>query len=138
MKIHTVGGVIPPGQEVMTIVPNDDPLLLEARIQTHEVDQVKIGQRAMARISAFKQHASTELAGSVIDISPDRSQDERTGLSYFSVKVAIDPGEEKKLGGKRLTAGLPADVFIRGETRRVITYLTQPLLDQMGSTFREE
>ncbi len=71
-------------------------------------------------------------------MSPDQSEDERTGQPYFTVKIALAPGERAKLGEKQLVPGLPADVFIRGESRRVITYLTQPLRDQMAFAFREE
>jgi HlyD family secretion protein len=138
LKIHTVGGVIPPGQTIMTIVPDDEPLLLLARIKPSEVDQVKIGQKATARISAFDNQAAPELDGTVLNVSADRSQDQRTGVSFFTLKIEIAKGQEAKLIGKRLTAGLPADVFIRGEARRVITYLTKPLLDQMAFTFKEE
>ena len=138
LQAHTVGGVIKPGQPVMTIVPDDDPLLVTARIKPTEIDQVHTGQKASVRISAFKQKVSPELDGEVINVAADRSLDERTGQTFFEVKIAISPGQHAKLGPKKLTPGLPADVFIKGEPRRVITYLTQPLTDQIGLTFREE
>lgn len=138
LKIHTVGGVIAPGQTIMTIIPDNEPLLLLARIKPTEIDQVKIGQKATARISAFGRRAAPELDGTVVGVAADRSQDERTGQAFFTVRIEIAPGQDVKLGGKHLTAGLPADVFIRGDRRRVITYLTKPLFDQMALTFKEE
>lgn len=138
LQAHTVGGVIKPGQAVMMIVPHDDPLEVVAQIKTTEVDQVKISQKASVRISALDHQASPELDGTVIGVSPDRSIDERSGLAFFKVRVSIAPGQHAKLKGKRLTAGLPAEVFIRGNSRRVISYLTQPLRDQIGLTFKEE
>ena len=138
MNAHTVGGVISPGQRVMQIVPDNDSLLVMAKIEPNEVDQVKIGQRALVRVSAFDQQAPPELDGSVVGVSPDRSQDERTGIAYFSVRIAIDAGQSHKLGQKHLTPGLPADVFIRGQERRVISYLTQPIREQMSFAMREE
>jgi HlyD family secretion protein len=138
LKAHTVGGVIKPGEAVMTIVPNDDPLLVVARIRPGEVDQVAAGQKAAVRISAFKRQKSPELDGEVINVAADRSLDERSGQTFFEVKIKVLPGQEEKLGDKKLTAGLPAEVFIKGEPRRVITYLTQPLTDQIGLAFREE
>ena len=138
LKIHTVGGVIRPGQTVMSVIPQDELLLVSAKIQTHEIDQVFIGQPAVVRIGAFKQRITPELEATVTGISPDESKDEASGQSFFSAKIAIKASELKKLGGKKLTPGLPAEVFIQGKKRRVITYLTQPLADQMALTFREE
>lgn len=138
MQIFTVGGVIKSGQTLMSVIPKDELLLVSAKIQTHEIDQVYIGQKALVRIGAFKQRVTPELEATVTGISPDETQDEKTGQSFFSAKIAIKPGELVKLGKKQLTPGLPAEVFIQGKKRRVITYLTQPLADQMALTFREE
>ena len=134
----TVGGVIAPGQVVMKNIPDNEPLELHARIRTSERDQVQLGQKATARITALDNTVSPELTGEVATVAADRSEDERTGIAYFTVKIALDPDQDHKLGNKRLTPGLPADVFIKGESRLVITYLTQPLMDQIAHTFREE
>ncbi len=138
MQIFTVGGVIKSGQTLMSVIPRDELLLVSAKIQTHEIDQVHIGQKALVRIGAFKQRVTPELEATVTGISPDETRDEKTGQSFFSAKIAIKPEELVKLGKKQLTPGLPAEVFIQGKKRRVITYLTQPLADQMALTFREE
>ena len=138
VKIHTVGGVIRPGQTVMSVIPQSDPLIVKARIATHEVDQVNIGQEATVRISAFKQRITPELTAKVVGLSPDESKDERSGQAFFSAKISIAPEERKKLGGKQLTPGLPAEVFIRGQSRTVMSYLTQPLFDQFRRVFHEE
>jgi HlyD family secretion protein len=61
----------------------------------------------------------------------------QSGQAYFTVTIAIAPGERRKLEGKELTPGLPAEVLIRGDSRRIITYLTQPLTDKLAITFRE-
>jgi len=138
VQIHTVGGMIKPGQTLMSVIPQDELLVVSAKIQTHEIDQVFIGQPAVVKIDAFKQRITPELDAILTGVSPDESTDEKTGLSFFSAKVAIKPSEISKLNGKQLTPGLPAEVFIKGKKRTVITYLTQPLLDQMALTFREE
>jgi HlyD family secretion protein len=138
MQIFTVGGVIKSGQTLMSVIPQNELLLVSAKIQTHEIDQVYIGQPAIVRISAFKQRVTPELEAVVTGVSPDETKDEATGQSFFSAKIAIKAEEIAKLGKKQLTPGLPAEIFIQGKKRRVITYLTQPLLDQMALTFREE
>jgi HlyD family secretion protein len=138
LAIHTVGGVVSPGQKLMSIIPNSDPLIVSAKIKPSDVDQVHVGQRATVRVSAFKLPTTPELEGEVINVSPDRSVDGRSGESFFNVTVALEPGEQHKIAGKELTPGLPAEVLIRGEARRVIAYLVQPLADRLAVTFREE
>jgi HlyD family secretion protein len=136
--VHTVGGVIGPGNKLMSIIPVSDPLIMNARIRLDEVDQVHVGQRATVRVSAFKLAVTPELEGQVTNVSPDKVLDGQSGEAFFTVKIAIDPGERHKLQGKELTPGLPAEVLIRGEARRVISYLTQPLTNRLAVTFREE
>ncbi len=138
LAVHTVGGIINPGQKLMSIIPNTDPLVVNARIRLDEIDQVHIGQRATIRVSSFKLPVAPELEGEVTNLSPDKVVDGQTGQSFFTVRIAIDPGERSKLQGKELTPGLPAEVLIRGETRRVIAYLMQPLTDKIALAFREK
>jgi HlyD family secretion protein len=138
LAIHTVGGIIGAGQTVMSIIPNTDPLIVTAKIRPDEIDQVHVGQPATVRLSSFKLATPPELEGTVTGVSPDQVKDERSGGAYFSVKIEVPREEESKLQGKELTPGLPAEVLIRGEPRRVITYLTQPLTDKLGLAFREK
>jgi HlyD family secretion protein len=138
LAIHTVGGVVSPGQKLMSIIPSSDPLIVSAKIRPSDIDQVHVGQRATVRVSAFKLPTTPELEGKVVNVSPDRSIDGRSGEAFFNVTVALEPGEHNKIAGKELTPGLPADVLILGESRRVITYLIQPLADRLAVTFREE
>jgi HlyD family secretion protein len=121
----------------MSIIPNTEPLLVSAKIKPEDVDQVHVGQAATIRVSSFKLPVTPELDSAVTSLSPDRVVD-NTGQAYFSVKIAVAPGELSKLQGKDLTPGLPAEVMIRGEPRRVITYLTQPLTEKLALAFREK
>jgi HlyD family secretion protein len=138
LTIHTVGGIVAPGQVLMSIIPTTDPLIVTAKILPEDIDQVHVGQMATVRISAFKLATPPELEGTVTGVSADKVTDERSGLGYFSVKIRVPETERVKLDGKELTPGLPAEVLIRGESRRVITYLTQPLTDKIGLAFREK
>lgn len=138
LAIHTIGGVISPGQTVMSIIPNDDPLVVTAKIRPDEVDEVHPGQPATVRLSSLKLPTPPELEGAVVNVSPDQLKDEHTGQAYFMVKIDIPVDEVTKLHGKELFPGMPAEVLIRGEARRVIAYLTQPLTDKLGLVFREK
>lgn len=138
LAVHTVGGVISPGQVVMSVIPSSEPLVVSASIAPADIDQVHIGQEATVKISAFKLPVIPELTGEVISMSPDQVVDPKTGLAHFTVKIGIAPEERTKLEGKELTPGLPADVFIVGESRTVITYLTQPFTEKLDMAFREK
>jgi HlyD family secretion protein len=138
LAIHTVGGIIGPGQTVMSIIPNNDPLVVSAKIRPDDIDQVRVGQPATVRISSFHMATPPELEGKVTNVSADQVKDDHSGMPYFTVSVAVAPEEEAKLEGHELTPGLPAEVLLRGESRRVITYLTQPLTDKIGLAFREK
>ncbi|PSC05536.1 HlyD family type I secretion periplasmic adaptor subunit [Alsobacter soli] len=138
LAVHTVGGIVAPGQKLMSIIPTTDPLLVNARIPPDEIDQVRVGQDAVVRISAFKLPVTPELNGHVTGVSADQVVDDHTGQPYFSVKIAIAPGERSKLQGKDLVPGLPAEVMILGEPRRVITYLVQPITDKLNLALREK
>ncbi|MGO9758859.1 MAG: HlyD family type I secretion periplasmic adaptor subunit [Roseiarcus sp.] len=138
LTVHTIGGVISPGQSVMSIVPNSDPLLVTAKIRPDEVDEVHQGQHATVRLSSLKLATPPELDGTVSSISPDQLKDDRTGQPYFMVKIDVPVDQMTKLQGKELFPGMPAEVLIRGEARRVIAYLTQPLTDKLGLVFREK
>jgi HlyD family secretion protein len=137
MAIHTVGGIVAPGQTIMSIIPNTEPLLVTAKISPEDHDQVHVEQAATVRISSFKLAVTPELNSRVQSVSPDEVVG-NSGQKFFTIKIAIEPGEQSKLQGKELTPGLPAEVMIRGESRRVITYLTQPLTEKLTLAFREK
>ena len=138
LAVHTVGGVMSPGQTVMSIIPKGDRLLVTAKISPSEIDEVHPGQPATVRLSSLKLPTPPELAGTVASVSPDQLKDEHTGQAYFKVQIDISPDEATKLQGKELFPGMPAEVLIRGEARRVIAYLTHPLTDKLGLVFREK
>lgn len=137
LAVHTVGGVVGPGEVLMYIIPESDELVIEARIPPQEIDQLYIGQEAMVRFSAFNQRTTPELQGTVARISGDLTMDPRTGLTYYTVRIRVAEDEVARLG-QRLVAGMPVEAFIRTGERTVLTYLTKPLTDQMDRAFREE
>ena len=78
MSVHTVGGVVAPGEAMMMIVPVGDTLDVEARIAPQMIDQVHVGQTAVLRFSAFNQRTTPEIDGQVTLVSPDLVQDPKT------------------------------------------------------------
>jgi HlyD family secretion protein len=134
--IHTVGGVIQAGEPVMLIVPEGDALLVEAKISPQEIDQVHPGQRAVLRFPAFNQRTTPELSGEVVRIGADVTQDDRKNESYYTVRIRVPDDELQRLGGQKLLAGMPVEVFLQTEPRTALSYLVKPMQDQITRAFR--
>ena len=136
--IHTVGGVIPAGGDtIMLIVPYADNLAVEAKVAPQDIDQLRIGQRAVLRFSAFSQRTTPELNGVVSRISADTTADQRTGQSYYTIRIVTSPNEIDGLGEVKLVPGMPVEAFVQTGERKVLSYLVKPLQDQIARAFRE-
>ena len=136
--VHTVGGVITAGEPIMLIVPNADKLQVEARVHPQDIDQVQIGQPAVLRFSAFNLRTTPEINGAVTRVSADTTTDQRTGQSYYTIRVALPADTAKQLGDVKLLPGMPVETFVQTGDRTVISYLMKPLRDQFMRAFREK
>jgi HlyD family secretion protein len=137
LSVHTVGGVIAPGEQIMLIVPDADALAVDVKITPRDIDQVYAGQTATMRFAAFNQKTTPEVEGQVSVLSPDITQDQRTGASYYTARVSLKSQELEKLGGAKLVPGMPVDVFIKTQGRTALSYLIKPLQDQAERAFKE-
>ncbi|HXV31487.1 MAG TPA: HlyD family type I secretion periplasmic adaptor subunit, partial [Sinorhizobium sp.] len=138
LAVHTVNGVVNAGETLMLVVPEADDLTVEARVATHDIDQIRIGQPVEIRFSAFNQRTTPEVEAEVVTVAPDLVTDERSGVSYYPLRIRPKPESLAKLNGLSLYPGMPAEVFIKIADRTVISYLTKPLSDQMRHAFRED
>ncbi|MBY3053544.1 HlyD family type I secretion periplasmic adaptor subunit [Rhizobium leguminosarum] len=138
LSVHTVNGVIDPGQTLMLVVPENNELTVQAKVATRDIDQVHVGQSVDVRFSAFDQRTTPDVAGEITSIAPDIVKDERTGISYYPLRVKPKAESIAKLKTIKLYPGMPAEVFIKIGDRTVISYLTKPLTDQMQHVFRQE
>jgi membrane fusion protein, type I secretion system len=135
-SVHTVGGVIQAGEVVMLVVPDSDVLIIEAKVQPTDVDQIHLGQKAVVRFSAFNRRTTPELNGEVIEIGADVTQDDKRNESYYSVRIQIPDSELARMEGLRPVAGMPVEAFIETSPRTVMSYLVKPMLEQVDRTFR--
>jgi HlyD family secretion protein len=138
LSIHTIGGVIRAGDTIMEIVPDTDDLLVEARLQPQNIDQVRQGQTAFVRFSAFNQRVTPQLTGSVSFVSADTSRDQQTNAPYFTVRVVLPDDERRRLGALQLVPGMPAEVFMQTGSRTMMSYLLKPITEQMNRAFVEQ
>jgi HlyD family secretion protein len=138
LDVHTVGGVVTAGQQIMLIVPAADKLIVEAKVQPQDIDQVRVGQPAVMRFTAFNSRTTPELNGEVVVVSGDVTQDQRTGASYYTARIAVPPSEIARLDAPKLVPGMPVEVFIQTTIRTVVSYFVRPFQDQIAKAFREK
>lgn len=136
--VHTVGGVITAGEPIMLIVPDADKLEVEAKVRPQDIDQVRIGQSAVLRFSAFDIRTTPEINGTVTRVSADTTTDQRTGQNYYTIRIALPLDAEQQLGNIKLLPGMPVEAFVQTGERTVISYLMKPLHDQFMRAFREK
>jgi HlyD family type I secretion membrane fusion protein len=137
LKVHTSGGVISPGEVLMEIVPHADRLVVEGKVRPEDVDRVSVGLATGVKLAAFNQRKTPELQGSVSYMSADAIQDEKTGLTYFVVRVEVPDSQLKRLGGSQIHPGMLADLFIRTGERTFLEYLLKPIADSFDKAWQE-
>jgi len=136
--VHTVGGVITAGDTIMLIVPQSDDLQVEAKVNPQDIDKLQVGQKTLLRLSAFNQRTTPELNGVVSRVQPDVTTDQRTGQSYYTIRVSMPPEEIARLGDAKLIPGMPVEAFVQTGNRTMMSYLMKPLHDQLMRAFREK
>ncbi len=138
LAVHTAGEVIAPGEQIMLIVPEAEALTVEVKINPQDIDQVQLGQPATVRFLSFNWRTTPEINGTVSRISADVTQDPKTGVYFYTVRIAIPQAEISKLGDVKLIPGMPVEAFMQTGERTVLSYLTKPLHDQLMRAFREK
>jgi HlyD family type I secretion membrane fusion protein len=128
-QVHTIGGVVRSGDPLMDLVPVDDDLIINARVNPQNVDVVRPGVEAQVVLTALNRRVTPRLTGVVEDISADRLEDDRSGEAYYEARVRIDRTELGDIDRDELVPGMPVEViFVTGE-RSVVEYLLEPLLE---------
>jgi HlyD family secretion protein len=138
LSVHTVGGVISAGEVLMLIVPDKESLIVNAKLNPKDIDQVYLGQPIMLRFSALNQRTTPEIAGHLSEISADITKDQRTDAAYYTVQATVEPEQIARLGAIKLVPGMPVEVFIQTRARTAASYLVKPLSDQIKRAFREQ
>lgn len=138
LSVHTVGGVISPGESLMLVVPVSDELTIEVHVAPQDIDQLRPGQQAGVRLSAFNMTTTPELDGELRNVSPDLTVDQRTGASHYTAYVTLPKEEVDRLKDLTLTPGMPAEVFFKTTDRTILSYLVKPMRDQVERAFRED
>lgn len=137
LSVHTAAAVISPGEPIMRIVPEHDALVVEAQVDPGDIDQLHVGQSALLRFSAFDVRTTPEIRGTVIGISPDTIQDEKSEKPYYQVRIQLSGKQTARLGEDQLVPGMPVEVFIETQPRTAMSFLVKPFRDEITKAFRE-
>ena len=137
LSIHTLGGVINPGELLMEIVPQRARLVVEALVSLEDIDVVTRGLGAEIRLSSYNYRRVLPIKGNVVTVSADRITDEVTGISAYSIKVELDPESLARNTHIKLYPGMPAEVMILLGERTILEYLLNPIFSSFNKAFRE-
>lgn len=138
LDVFTEGGVIAPGQVLMEIVPQDAPLLVDARAPVELVDKLQPGLDVELLFVAFNQSRTPRVNGKVTLVSADRLLDEKTDQPYYRLRVQVDDDGLRQLQGQTIRPGMPVQAFVRTGERSLLNYLFKPLTDRTHMALVEE
>lgn len=137
LRFTAPGTVIAPREPIADIVPSDPRLVLEARVRTEDVSRIMRDQPADIRFTAYKYRTTELVQGRVSYVSADRLVEQTTNQIYYSVLIEVDPASLAKSGEIRMQAGMPAEVYIKGEDRTPLQYLVEPITQVLRRAGRE-
>ena len=136
LRIFTAGSVIGPRDVLMEIVPQQKRLIVEARIRPEDINHVKHGSEADIRLTAYQSRSTPLVAGTVTYVSGDRLVEQQNGQPYYTVHSDV-PEKSLSDANLKLQAGMPAEVFIRTDTRSALDYLLAPVTTYLRRAMRE-
>lgn len=142
LQVFTQGGIVQAGQKLMEVTPDDQPLIVEAKLPIHLIDKVHEGQPVEMMFTAFNQNRTPHIPGILTVVGDDRIVDDRPQdpklQSYYRMQVEVTPEGEKKLGEHKVRAGMPVEVFVKTGERSLLSYMLKPIFDRAHSALREE
>jgi HlyD family secretion protein len=137
LAVHTVGGVVGPGEVIMGIVPMEESRTIEVHVAPTDIDHVAADQVVLLRFPAFNQRTTPEITGTISRIAAEVSHDTESGTTYYTARVDVADAELAKLKDLKLIAGMPVEAFIQTGTRSALSFLTKPVTDQIARAFKE-
>lgn len=138
LAVHTVGGVVQAGTNMMDIVPENENLRIDAQVPPDLIDKVQTGLDVDIRFPAFNQATTPRIPGIVKTVSADALYDQESKVTYYKAQVEVTAEGMGMLGKNQIKAGMPAEAFILTGERTMLNYLFKPMADRIRSAFNEE
>jgi adhesin transport system membrane fusion protein len=138
VQVTTIGGFVQAGEKIMEVVPMGDKLLVETRVTPKDIAFIKVGDKALVKVTAYDFSSYGGLDGRVVQVSADSIYDEATREAYFNVIVETTRAY-LNAGGRRLpiTPGMMTDTQIITGQKSVLSYLLKPVLRARSDALRE-
>lgn len=135
LRISGPQAVIQPAAPILSIVPQDRPLIVAAQVPPVNIDDVAPGAEVGLHLLGFHDRLARQSRGHVLTVSPDAFRDSQTGRAYYEVRIALDRGSGP--GGRPILPGMPVEAFIRTGARTPFAYLVAPLRDYFNHALHE-
>jgi len=140
VQVTTVGQYVQPGQKIMEVVPLGDKLLVETRVKPSDIAFIKVGDRALVKVTAYDFSIYGGLDGRVVQVSADSIYDEAEKQAYFTVIVETDRAYLQTGSGNSqlpITPGMMTDTQVITGRKSILTYLLKPVLKARSEALRE-
>jgi HlyD family secretion protein len=142
LTVFTVGGVIAPGQKLLDIVPDNSPLVVEAKIKPDDASDLYVGQVTELKFPALHDRNAPIIHGRITRLSADALTDEKAGERFYTAEVTVPAAELANIRSERLKSdalrpGLPVQVLVPLRKRTAFQYLVEPLNQALWRSFRE-
>lgn len=138
LKVHTVGGVILPGRPLMDIVPTDDKLIIDAKVDPKDRDVVRTGLMAEVRFTAFNKRTAVPVKATVLSVSADRLEDKQTSLPYYLARIELLEDPRQALNGGAIHPGMQTEVMIVTGQRTALSYILRPVTRSLNRALKDE
>ncbi|NJO32927.1 MAG: HlyD family type I secretion periplasmic adaptor subunit [Rhodospirillales bacterium] len=137
LRVHSLGAIIRPADPVLYIIPQEQALVITAKIDAYRIDEVFAGRAVVLRFSAFNARTTPEINAEVARVSADVTIDERSGMQFYTVELRVPPEEIARLGDHTLLPGMPVEVFIQTGERSALSYFAKPFTDYFERAFKD-
>ena len=138
LAVHTIGGVVTAGEPIMLIVPDQDRLIAEVKVDPKDIAQLSRDQQVVLHFPAFDSRTTPTIRGTIVTLSPDTTLDQHSGKQFYTARIDVPAAERKRLAPRRLVPGMPIEAFFQTGDRTIMSYLTKPLVDQIATAWREK
>lgn len=137
LSVFTEGGVIQPGAKLMDVIPQDDPLIVDARLQLTDIGDVRRALPADVRLTSVPRNERPRIRGEIMTVSADKMTDDKTGKGFYAVRVKLNE-DDVKASKVALQPGMPTEIIVTTRPRTLMGYLIGPLTDEITGAFREK
>ncbi len=137
LRMHTLGAVVSTGEPILDLVPQNEKLIIEAKVQPEDIDSVYPGLDAEIRLTAYNRRLTPTVRGVVVYVSADSLVDADTGLAHYKARIELEPSSLHLLQDVELYPGMPAEVMIVTGKQSALDYMLAPLTERLARAFKE-